>query len=524
MARKYIKASDALDNGMELEVAPYDRQEVKADKYGRYVSNGVDVGDLELTGTGEYFNNTNWDKMGNGYAIVTNPYDAATGNQIQERKNSSTRSTGNNDLELMSDDSYNEILKYQKAFADAQAAGDTEGMNAAHEAAEAVRAKYGYSGGADGSEYLGLMTYVGDNYGNDSGGYGNGGYYDDLGSFSYGNAPDYISRWQSQIDSLANAILNREAFSYNKDEDPLYQQYADSYTRSGKRAMQDTLGQVSARTGGMASSYATTASQQAYNNYMSALADKVPELYQLAYSMYQDDLSNQRSDLSMLQGLDDSDYNKYLTELSQWNTDRDFNYNSYRDSVSDSQWQQSFDYNASRDSVADQQWQLQFEYQQAQDALSQQNWESEFEYQKAQDALDREYKERQLALKNTGKTGSGSFDMSYFYSLPEDQAYEYVSNYKDNTEAKQWMTYWADNNTYGEGGEDSSSTGGVTNATDEQGRIIVSRLGPLTDEQLANYIANDQVIAVEDDNGKLTFLLPEQYESWKRTHNSANIN
>lgn len=427
---------------------------------------------------------------------------------------------GNADNAWMSDNDWTQLQSYKQQFADAQAAGDTEGMNAAHEAAEKLRYYYGYSGGDDGSEYKSTMVYTGNSGGN---GYGNG--YADV---DYGSAPAWISRWQSQIDSLANAILNREAFSYNKDEDPLYQQYADSYTRSGKRAMQDTLGQVSARTGGMASSYATTASQQAYNNYMSALADKVPELYQLAYSMYQDDLSNQRSDLSMLQGLDDSDYNKYLTELSQWNTDRDFNYNSYRDSVSDSQWQQTFDYNASRDSVADQQWQLQFEYQQAQDALSQQNWESEFEYQKAQDALDREYKERQLALKNTGKTGTvgdgGSFDMSYFYSLPEDQAYEYVSNYKDNTEAKQWMTYWADNNTYGEGGEDSSSTGGVTNATDEQGRIIVSRLGPLTDEQLANYIANDQVIAVEDDNGKLTFLLPEQYESWKRTHNSANIN
>lgn len=509
MAKKYIKASDALDNGMELEVAPYDRQEVKADKYGRYVSNGVDVGDLELTGTGEYFNNTNWDKMGSGYAIVTNPYDAATGNQIQERKNSGTRSTGNNDLELMSDDSYNEILRYQKAFADAQAAGDTEGMNAAHEAAEAVRAKYGYSGGADGSEYLGLMTYVGDNYGNDSGGYGNGGYYDDLGSFSYGNAPDYISRWQSQIDSLANAILNREAFSYNKDEDPLYQQYADSYTRSGKRAMQDTLGQVSARTGGMASSYATTASQQAYNNYMSALADKVPELYQLAYSMYQDDLSNQRSDLSMLQGLDDSDYNKYLTELSQWNTDRDFNYNSYRDSVSDSQWQQTFDYNASRDSVADQQWQLQFEYQQAQDALSQQNWESEFEYQKAQDALDREYQERQLALKNTVKTGGdgGSFDLDYFYSLPEDQAYEYVSNYKDNTEAKQWMTYWEDNNTYGENyGEDSDRE--VLNRTSDDGNsVYISHIGWVDYQELLEKVQKGEVREIDDpDDGTIRFV------------------
>ena len=42
------------------------------------------------------------------------------------------------------------------------------------------------------------------------------------------------------------------------------------------------LGQVAARTGGLASSYAGSAAQQTYDGYMSALADKVPELRQLA--------------------------------------------------------------------------------------------------------------------------------------------------------------------------------------------------------------------------------------------------
>ncbi len=77
--------------------------------------------------------------------------------------------------------------------------------------------------------------------------------------FRYENAPSYVSRYQSQIDSLANGILNRPAFSYDPENDPVYQQYRDSYTRNGQRAMADTLGQVSARTGGLASSYAETA-------------------------------------------------------------------------------------------------------------------------------------------------------------------------------------------------------------------------------------------------------------------------
>ena len=48
------------------------------------------------------------------------------------------------------------IADYQKAWQDAYARGDKAGMDAAHAAAEATRASMGYSGGADGSQYLPL--------------------------------------------------------------------------------------------------------------------------------------------------------------------------------------------------------------------------------------------------------------------------------------------------------------------------------------------------------------------------------
>ena len=99
---------------------------------------------------------------------------------------------------------------------------------------ERIRSNYGYSGDSDGSRYIPLEM--------GGGGRGNGG-----GGFSYEAAPTYTSRYQSQIDDLTRQILNREAFSYDPEKDPTYQQYKESYTRSGERAMQDTLGQVSAR-------------------------------------------------------------------------------------------------------------------------------------------------------------------------------------------------------------------------------------------------------------------------------------
>lgn len=279
-------------------------------------------------------------------------------------------SWANADNAWTSDADWNAIQSYKQQYEQAKAAGDTAGMEAAHAAAEKLRGQYGYSGGADGSAYLPTMAYTGVYSRNedDGGGYGSSG---------------YLSRYQARIDALADAILNRDPFSYDKEKDPLYLQYKDTYTRGGQRGMQDTLAQVSARTGGLASSYAESAAQQTYNNYMAQLADKVPELYQLAYSMYMDDLTQDRNDLSMLMGLDDTAYGR-------WSDDRNFGYNAYRDQVADRQWQQQFDYNASRDQVADSQWQTQFDYQKAQDALAQQNWQTQWDYQLQQDALARE--------------------------------------------------------------------------------------------------------------------------------------
>ena len=153
--------------------------------------------------------------------------------------------------------------------------------------------------------------------------------------FSYEEAPVYSSKYSGQIDELTQALLGREPFSYDHTEDPLYAQYKDSYTREGARAMQDTIGQVSARTGGLASSYATTAGAQANDYYMSQLADKIPELQQLAYSMYQDDYDTQYQNIQLLSALEQGDYNKYLGLLSQYNTDRGFDYGVGRDEKAD---------------------------------------------------------------------------------------------------------------------------------------------------------------------------------------------
>lgn len=203
-------------------------------------------------------------------------------------------------------------IKYnQQQWLRGQQTGNQKQMDAAHAAAEALRSGYGYLGGADGSQYLKQTDQYGD--------------------FSFQSAPVFFDRYGNQITEQRDKILNRKDFSYNPEEDALYQQLRAQYNREGNRAMKNTLGEVSARTGGLASSYAGTAATQANQYYAQQLADRIPELQQLAYSMYMDDLNNDRADLSMLESASDRDYGRYNDTYNRWYGERDFAYGSHWD-------------------------------------------------------------------------------------------------------------------------------------------------------------------------------------------------
>jgi len=183
-----------------------------------------------------------------------------------------------------------------------------------------------------------------------------------------GTAPgtsSYVSPYSGAINSLLSEILNPGKFSYDPETDQTYQRFKEQYTRLGEQAMKDTIGQVSARTGGIASSYAATAANQANNAYMAALSDRIPELEQLAYERYMNEQSQNASKLGLLQGLDESQYSRY------------------RDTVGDSQWQQTFDYGKERDTVSDYKWQQEFEYQKEQDALDRAAYEDATAFERA---------------------------------------------------------------------------------------------------------------------------------------------
>ena len=210
-----------------------------------------------------------------------------------------------------------------------------------------VKSLIGYYGGgsSSGSGSSGGGSYGGGSYGGD---------------FSYGDAPEYLSRWDDALTALAGQLMSRPAFSYDYTQDPLYQQYREVYTREGDRAMRDTLGQVSARTGGLASSYAASASSQANNYYMAQLSDIIPQLEQLAYQRYLGQGEALMDQLQAVQALEAGDYARYQDALGQWNTDRAFAYNAWSDG-------RDFAYAAGRDQLSDQRYAQELAYQQARD-------------------------------------------------------------------------------------------------------------------------------------------------------------
>lgn len=228
------------------------------------------------------------------------------------------------DRNFMNSDERNQVANWK-----AQEKAGYLSTGEANKLAEAVRKNYGYSGGKYGDEYLPFKLADGQD------------------AFSYQGMPESVSRYQQMIQQMSDSLLNQKPFSYDPYSDPLYKLYAQQYTSGGQSAMQNTLAQIAARTGGLASSYAGTAAQNAYNGYMSQLANKIPELYQMAYGMYRDRQNDMRENLAMLQGLSDSDYNRYANERNfayqNYTGNRDYNYQVGRDKTEDTRADYQFE-------------------------------------------------------------------------------------------------------------------------------------------------------------------------------------
>ena len=131
---------------------------------------------------------------------------------------------------------------------------------------------------------------------------------------------EYVSRNTDRLREMLDTITGRAPFEYDAMNDPMYNIYRDIYIQNGRRAMEDTMGQAAALTGGYGNSYAQSVGQQQYNQYMEDLNARVPELRQQAFEQYQAEGENLQRNYDLLNAEENRDYNRYRDTLGDWET------------------------------------------------------------------------------------------------------------------------------------------------------------------------------------------------------------
>lgn len=116
--------------------------------------------------------------------------------------------------------------------------------------------------------------------------------------------------YSEKINTLLDTISGRE-FTYDHTTDPTYIARENEYKRQGRLAMEDTLGVSTAKTGGYSNSYAVSAANQAYNNYVAQIGDVIPELYEAAYNRYRDETEDLYDRAELLMTLSDKEWERY---------------------------------------------------------------------------------------------------------------------------------------------------------------------------------------------------------------------
>ena len=129
---------------------------------------------------------------------------------------------------------------------------------------------------------------------------------------------EYVSPFNDRLEALYQKVMGRGDFNYDFNADALYHQYRDRYAQEGQRAMQDTMANAAALTGGYGNSYAATAGQQAYNQYMQAANDVIPTLEQRAFERWMAEGDGVMEQLALLRDMDATEYGRHRDQQSDY--------------------------------------------------------------------------------------------------------------------------------------------------------------------------------------------------------------
>lgn len=145
------------------------------------------------------------------------------------------------------------------------------------------------------------------------------------------NAPTYEGTYDQAIKDAYDQIVNRPKFSYDVNEDALYEQLRDNYDMQGRMAAMDAAGQAAALAGGYGSSYGQQVAQQTHQGYLQKLNDVVPELYGMAADRYDREGQQMMNQYAMLGDLQANEYARYQDRVNQHWQDVNFAYQQAQD-------------------------------------------------------------------------------------------------------------------------------------------------------------------------------------------------
>lgn len=291
------------------------------------------------------------------------------------------------------------------------------------------------------------------------------------------NLGDYNFSKQQDWDKVLSDLKNMKDFSYDVNGDALYQQYKDQYTTQGKLAMQDTMGQAAAMTGGYGNSYAQSVGQQAYQGYLSQLNNVIPELYQLALSKYNSDRDDlyRRSDL--YQSLHDSEYAKYA-DNRDYLTDSMYQSEASDLNLYNTQYQKAYDENQSHNSNI---MNNRSYYTGAASDLSNQEWgqyvDNESLAAKAIEiANDNAYKQNQYDFNALEEQYKGYMSPEEVAAYRKAENSEAVSTFRASLPTgREWSRYSNGDGTYSYGGKryesQEAAVGGIIDRWAKEGKL-----------------------------------------------------
>ena len=297
-----------------------------------------------------------------------------------------------------------------------------------------------------------------------------------------GSAPEYMpSEWEQTRDALAKAALEMNYGDWLKSDQ--YSALAGRYGQQGDMAMRDILAQMSARTGGLASSFAQTAAQQQYNQYMS-------QLEQAAREMYAGERSDALQNAQLAGEFSDKDYNRYLDRLAQYNNDRSFGFDILSQVLQNSRY--------------DREWQNSLEQQ---------------AYQRQQDALSRGDYDRQSATDriNSHFQGGGAIEdlpqeliQQSGLSQPELLArWTYFDDLRKREQAEWDLDMAKKQNSLYSSGSKGSGSGGSINGTPDYDGLFREAIGQVSPENFIGDSRNYKKYGFANKNG-----LMDAYKDW----------